>query len=423
MQNFLELLYSKYLLSNGVSIDTRSLKEGDLFFALSGPNFNGNDFAEDALRRGALCAVVDDEKYAKNDNYLLTEDSLQALQQLSVFHRKRFKKPVLAITGSNGKTTTKELVAKVLSQHFDILATKGNLNNHIGVPLTLLQLHPQIEIAVIEMGASRVGDIAELCSYALPTHGLITNIGHAHTETFGGIEGVLRGKTELFDFLSKTGGKVFINRLDERLKHLHKRFADASAYPDADLQLEDDGMYLSFQLGETSYPTHLTGAYNFANVAAAVSIGRHFEIQDAAIGSAISAYQPDNWRSQIVDRENVRIIVDAYNANPDSMTAALINFSKMEGAKAVILGDMLELQDPELEHRKLGKFVGSLNIDKVYLVGELMQSMAEEIPGSYHFGSREELIEAIDGESFSNYQVLLKASRKMRLEELVDRIN
>ncbi len=420
MENFIELLYSRFLLSDGVSTDTRTLQSGNLFFALSGPNFNGNLYAEEALRKGASYVVVDDPQFVKGDRYILSSDSLKALQALSKFHRSRFRKPVFALTGSNGKTSTKELIHRVLSKKYDVLATEGNLNNQIGVPLTLLKIHPQIEVAIIEMGASKVGDIAELCDYANPTHGLITNIGHAHTASFGGIEGVLRGKSELFDHLRKTGGHPFINELDPRLINMARRFESKSIYPGSGLSLLDSKSPISFRLSGTTYQTQLYGAYNFPNVAAAVAVGQYFEVPEKLITEAICGYEPDNLRSQIVNRGKASIIVDAYNANPDSMGVALETLDKANGEKWVILGDMLELEKEEEAHQQLGKKIAAMKFDKIILVGELMKYAADQISGALHFDHVDELKVYVESLPLGDVHVLLKGSRKMKLEQLLE---
>lgn len=420
MENFIELLYSRFLLSDGVSTDTRTLKPGNLFFALSGPNFNGNLYAEEALVRGASYVVVDEPAFVKSDRYVLAQDSLQALQALSKFHRSRFKKPVFALTGSNGKTSTKELIHRVLGKTYDVLATEGNLNNQIGVPLTLLKINPQVEIAIIEMGASKVGDIAELCEYANPTHGLITNIGHAHTVTFGGIEGVLRGKSELFDHLRKTGGHPFINELDPRLINMSKRFVEKTTYPDSDLKLTNDQNRIAFTLNEKTHQSKLYGAYNYPNIAAAIAVGRYFKVSDEQITAAICAYEPDNLRSQVVSRGKAKIIVDAYNANPDSMLAALETLEKVKGEKWVILGDMLELENEAEAHKALGDKIAAMSFEQVLLVGDLMKYAARQVKGALHFDDVAALKAHVAAQNPGEANVLLKGSRKMKLEQLLE---
>ncbi len=423
MSELIEFLYSKFLQSDGVSTDTRNLRPGEMFFALSGPNFNGNVFAQKALEAGATCAVIDDAEYSDGDRTVLVEDTLKALQDLSRFHRSRFKRPVFALTGSNGKTSTKELIAGVLSKKYQVLATEGNLNNHIGVPLTLLKIHPQVEVAVIEMGASSVGEIAELCSFAQPTHGLITNIGRAHTETFGGIEGVLRGKSELFDFLRQNGGVPFINTSDPRLSPMVNRFEEKEVFPPEDMRLVEAEPYITFEMADKVYTSYLIGEYNYANVAAAVSVGRHFGVEDWMIGDVLSSYVPADRRSQVISKGGLGIIVDAYNANPDSMMAALDSFSKMKGTKTAVLGDMLELEDEEGEHRRLGEWLETSGIEQVFLLGPLMKFAAEEVKRSEHFESYEDLRKRISSQEFAGGFVLLKGSRKMALERLVDDID
>ncbi|MEQ8237689.1 MAG: UDP-N-acetylmuramoyl-tripeptide--D-alanyl-D-alanine ligase [Cyclobacteriaceae bacterium] len=420
MDNFIEFLYSKFLQSNGVSIDTRTIEPENLFFAISGPNFDANRFAKEALQKGASFAVVDNEKYAQDPRIILAPNAQVALQELSIFHRSRFKRRVLGITGSNGKTTTKELIHTVLSQKYIVHATLGNYNNHLGVPLTLLHIHPQVEVAIIEMGANHVGEIAQLSSYANPTHGLITNIGEAHTETFGGIEGVLRGKSELFDHLRKNGGIPFINLNDPRLAHMERRFKERIGFPSADLHFEKADPYIQFSLAGQSHVTSLVGAYNFGNIAAAVAVGRCFEVPDEKIVEAVCGYVPANQRSEVVKKGSNTIILDAYNANPTSMVAAINSFAKMTGKKLAILGDMNEVADSETKHRELGQLLQAELIDEVWLCGAQMKHAINA--KSTHFNSLEELMEHIAKSEISNTNILIKASRSLRLEKVLDKI-
>ena len=372
MDNFIELLYARFLLSDGVSIDTRTLEPGNLFFGLRGPNFNGSAYAAQAIEKGASYAVIDDPSYyEENGRYILCEDALVALQDLAIFHRSKYKRPVFSLTGSNGKTTTKELIAAVLAKKYIIQATKGNLNNHIGVPLTVLDIYPQVEVAIIEMGANHVGDIAELCRIASPTHGLITNIGHAHTELFGGIEGVLRGKTELFDHLRKENGKAFINTNDERLAHMIHRFEEPEIFPAKDVLLLDSDSSLRVMIGSHEVTTHLFGSYNYQNIAAAVAVGRHFEVPDQQIAAAIGEYQPANMRSQIIEKDGIRLIMDAYNANPDSMQVALAELAKKLKPLA-ILGDMYEIERYEEQHQQIGNWLKKNKVEAIF-VGDRMK--------------------------------------------------
>ncbi len=419
MGDFIEFLYSRFLLSDGVSIDTRTIQKGNLFFAINGPNFNANQFAVQALEKGASFAVVDDELFVTDERIILVDNGLKALQDLASFHRSRFKRPVIGITGSNGKTTTKELITNVLSKKYTVHATKGNYNNHIGVPLTLLHIHPQVEMAIIEMGANHVGEIASYCKIAKPTHGLITNIGRAHTETFGGIEGVIRGKSELFDFLRKTDGVVFINDKDSVLSNMAKRFKEPILYPDSSFTLSSASPYLQVKLNENESTTATVGKYNFINMAAAVSLGRYFEVDHDDILDAISTYQPNNARSEIIQKGSVKIILDAYNANPDSMRVALENLSDQKGRTIAILGDMNELENPEKDHKEIIDYAKKLKIDLVLTVGRKIGVVADP---SNHFDSKEDLVRELENQNFNDTTVLLKASRSIELETILKNI-
>ncbi len=419
MGDFIEFLYSRFLLSDGVSIDTRTIERDNLFFAISGPNFNANEFAEEALRKGAAYAVVDDESYVTDDRIILAQDALKALQDLASFHRARFKRSVLAITGSNGKTTSKEMIHRVLSKKYTIHATKGNYNNHIGVPLTLLHIHPQVEIAIIEMGANHVGEIAGYCQIARPTHGLITNIGRAHTETFGGIEGVIRGKSELFDFIRKSDGTAFLNMEDSVLSNMSKRFKSPILYPDDDLKLTSSQPYVSIALGGVDQDTHIVGRYNFSNIAAAVSVGRYFDVPDDQILNAIGSYESDNARSQVIKKGSTTIILDAYNANPDSMKVALENLAAQEGNKLAVLGDMNEVEDSDLQHIEVLELARNLGLSNVMTVGEKIGKAANS---NSHFQSKDDLEKALRSMDLSETTVLLKASRSIKLESILNSI-
>ncbi len=417
----IELIYARFLKSTGVSTDTRKLEPGELFFGLVGPNFDGGAYAETALASGAAYAVVQDERYLTDNRIILVPDALQALQALAQFHRQNFRGQVLAITGSNGKTTTKELVNRVLSAKYITHATLGNLNNHIGVPLTILQLYPQIEVAIVEMGANRVGDIKELCNYASPNMGLITNIGKAHTETFGGIDGVLRGKSELFDFLRQTHGHVFLNTSDGRLAPMLNRFLSVSRYPQDDVTYSSEGPYLSLHLAGATYPTTISGSYNFQNIAAAVAIGRHFGVNDADIGAAISNYQPGNYRSEIFEKDMLTIFMDAYNANPTSMEAALDHMAHLTTQpKTVILGDMNELENSDREHLAIASKIKALPIDRVLLVGIKVQVMKKVLPDASLHEDTDAVIKCLKQDPLTEGIVLLKASRSVQLEKVYE---
>ncbi|MFT7237085.1 MAG: UDP-N-acetylmuramoyl-tripeptide--D-alanyl-D-alanine ligase [Cyclobacteriaceae bacterium] len=420
MDNFIEFLYSKFLQSDGVSIDTRTLKPDNLFFAISGPNFNANKFANEALTKGASFAVVDDASYQTDSRIILAKNAQEALQGLAVFHRSRLRPKILGITGSNGKTTTKELINAVLSQKYIVHATPGNYNNHLGVPLTLLHIHPQVEVAIIEMGANHVGEIAQLSSFANPTHGLITNIGEAHTETFGGIEGVLRGKSELFDHLRKNGGIPFINLQDDRLAHMSNRFDGYVAFPSDDLIFEKADPYITFSLAGQSHHTKLVGEYNFENIAAAVAIGRSFDVTDEKIIEAICGYSPSNQRSQVIKKGTNTVILDAYNANPTSMTAAIKSFAQMSGYKLAILGDMNEVENEVNKHKEIGLLLESEPIDEVWLCGSKMKHAKNS--KSVYFENLQDLLGHMSKTNFSDRQILIKASRSMKLEEVLNKI-
>ncbi|MEO9483440.1 MAG: UDP-N-acetylmuramoyl-tripeptide--D-alanyl-D-alanine ligase [Ekhidna sp.] len=420
MGDFIEFLYSRFLLSDGVSIDTRTIEPNNLFFAISGPNFNANQFAKEALAKGAAYAVVDDESYVTDDRMILADDALKSLQDLAAFHRARFKRPVLAITGSNGKTTTKELINCVLSEKYVVYATKGNYNNHIGVPLTLLHIHPQVEIAIIEMGANHVGEIAAYCEIAKPSHGLITNIGRAHTETFGGIEGVIRGKSELFDFMRKTEGTVFINMNDSILSNMAKRFPSPVLYPPKELKLVASIPYLTISLNGVEKETRTVGRYNYNNIAAAVALGKHFDIPDEKILKALASYEADNARSQVIKKGSTTIVMDAYNANPDSMIVALENLAEQKGDKLAILGDMNEVQDSDDQHAEILEHARKLGLSHVLTVGEKIGRVANP---KHHFHSKEDLEEELKKMNFANSTVLLKASRSIKLESILKSIS
>ena len=422
MDTQMELLYSNFLKSRGVSIDTRTINKGDLFFGISGENFNGSSYANQALKRGASFAVIDDPEYVADERTLLVEDSLTALQELAKLHRSKFQGKVLAITGSNGKTTTKELVREVLSQKYRVRATQGNYNNHLGVPLTILQLTEQTEIAIIEMGANHLGEIAGLCEIAQPHLGLITTIGQAHTEGFGGIEGVLRGKSELFDYLKKSDGLPFINVQDNRLHHMAKRFENSVTFPAGDLKLSPSDEVLKLSIKDLKVTTQMTGEYNFTNASAAVAVGRFFNIDDEKIAEALEAYKPENQRSQIIKRGTNTIILDAYNANPDSMGAALKNLSTFDGKKVAILGQMNELSNSRGTHREFGKEVARMNFDEVILVGEKIEPALEFLPNAKHFNSTNLLKAYLTEHSFQYSVILLKASRSIGLEEVVEKL-
>ncbi|MGC3947435.1 MAG: UDP-N-acetylmuramoyl-tripeptide--D-alanyl-D-alanine ligase [Chryseolinea sp.] len=423
----IEKLYSHFLRSSGVSTDTRKIAPGSMFFALKGDKFNANEFAQQALDKGAACVVVDEARYALDDRCLVVNDTLVALQELARHHRKQLTIPVLGLTGSNGKTTSKELVNAVLSAKYKTYATKGNLNNHIGVPLTILAIDNSVEIAVVEMGANHLGEIALLCSIAYPTHGFITNIGKAHIGTFGGFENIIRAKSELYQHLITTNGKVFINSQNEILANMAKRFKEPLFYPaqgdyyHCTLLGADPFIKVRAENGE-EVQTNLVGTYNFENIAAALCIGKFFNVDAAKSNEAIRRYEPGNMRSQLVKKGDNTIILDAYNANPSSMKAAIENMAAMNvPVKALILGDMFELEEEaELEHRNIGKLLKSNQFDRVLLCGKLMRAAKEEYPEASLFETKDSLIDELKSHPIKGAAVLVKASRGIGLETVVD---
>ncbi len=423
----IEKLYKIFKESGNVSTDTRQILPGSLFFALRGDKFNANVFAAQALEKGARGVVIDDPAYELNDHCFLVDDALVALQALARHHRSTLTIPIVGLTGSNGKTTSKELVNAVLSKKYKTYATKGNLNNHIGVPLTVLSIDSSYEIAVVEMGANHLGEIALLCSIANPTHGFITNIGKAHIGTFGGFENIIRGKSELYQHLITQDGTVFINSQNPILANMAKRFKNPYFYPaagdyyHAELLDADPFIRFSAENGEL-IQTQLMGVYNFENIAAALCIGKFFGVDAREANRAVADYVPGNMRSQIIKKGDNTIILDAYNANPSSMEAAILNLASMKARKKiVILGDMFELEEEAAkEHRRIGELLKAKNFDHVYLCGHLMQSAKEEISSAHYFESKEHLIEELKKRPIHDSTILVKASRGIGLETIIE---
>ena len=422
----IEKLYQLFLQSSGVTTDTRNIKVGTIFFALKGENFNANTFAEEALKNGCAYAVVDEEKYAVDDRIILVDNSLKALQNLANYHRKQFTIPVLGITGSNGKTTTKELIGAVLETTYNVLVTSGNFNNHIGVPLTLLNLNIDHEIAIIEMGANKPGDIQELCEIAEPTHGIITNIGAAHIEGFGSIQGVIKTKTEMFRFINSVRGILFLNWDDEVLKNNLPGNYEVVTYglESGDVQgsVEKLDPYLNFSWRAEDYKSeviksNLVGNYNILNFLAAICIGRFFNVEAEKMNKSLSSYAPTNNRSQIEKTKRNTLIVDCYNANATSMQAALENFVAMSGEnKLAILGGMRELGDISIaEHQKIADFLADKKID-VRLIGtEFDETKTQFI--KYNAVADYMANEKVT--DIANQLILLKGSRGIKLENLI----
>ena len=425
----IEELYSIYSRYPSVVTDTRKLNQGDLYFALKGPNFNGNLFAIAALEAGASYAIVD-ELIANSDSYqdriILVQDVLTTLQQLAKYHRQQFNIPFIAITGSNGKTTTKELVYAVLASHFKTYTTQGNLNNHIGVPLTLLSIHKDAEMAVIEMGANHQKEIASYCTYTLPTHGMITNCGKAHLEGFGSEEGVKKGKGELFDYLRDHNGAVFLMADYDYLQTMSQGINHTIGYGQLSGQIQGEAIdangMLTVKINKgidiNSVQTHLVGNYNLPNVLAAITIGQYFKVPNEKIKAAIENYIPTNSRSQLVKWQNNEVILDAYNANPSSMKLAVENFAKLSKAnKVVCIGGMRELgADTSLEHQMLIDQLKENNWSEVVLVGAEFKYCNH----SYHyFDTVQEAKAWFDSKQFSGYSILIKGSRGIQMEKLI----
>ncbi|MFP4019539.1 MAG: UDP-N-acetylmuramoyl-tripeptide--D-alanyl-D-alanine ligase, partial [Bacteroidales bacterium] len=374
----LETIYKSFLKSKGVTIDSREVKPDYMFFALKGDRFNGNEYAQQAIEKGCRFAVVDEKKYVKDERYILVNDVLDTLQALSNYHRNQLNTKVIAITGSNGKTTTKELTKKILDKKFNILSNIKNYNNHIGVPLTLLNLKQQHDYAIVEMGANHQGEIAKLCDIAEPQYGIITNIGKAHLEGFGSFEGVKKAKGELYDFLDKNNGTIFYNadnpvlvEMAQKHKCLKLTYGEENKENvNYNIQLIRTEPYLKIKTKAGKISSQLIGKYNFENLMTAISLGYFFEVPFPEIKQAIEEYTPTNNRSQLLNSKFNTIILDAYNANPSSMQAAIANFAKYrKKPRVLILGDMFELGKYSMdEHNQLVEFVSQHEFDKVFLI-------------------------------------------------------
>ncbi len=428
-------LYDLFLESTGVITDSRIAAPGNVFFALNGENYDGHIFTEQALRDGCRLAVIDNSDFAVPGKTILVDNVLASLQQLACHHRQQFEIPVVAVTGSNGKTTTKELMREVLSSGYNTLATRGNLNNHIGVPLTLLELKGFHQIAIIEMGANHAGEIDLLCRIACPTHGLITNAGLAHLEGFGSPEGVLKAKGELFEYLKRTGGKVFLNHDRPNLRDLARELdVDSVVFGSGEghfvsgtLPGSQDRLKMEVRVQKPgqvfNLETQLAGDYNFENVLAAVCTGIWFGLSPFEIKKAVEKYVPGNNRSQILETSCNKLLLDAYNANPDSMKAAILNFSAIPGQnKSVILGDMLELGEYAAEeHNKVIELLHSKGFRQVLLVGDMFCNTPA--PMDYVlFRNVDELVNWLDVNPLSGHFILLKGSRGIQLEKCITKL-
>ncbi|HIP37277.1 MAG TPA: UDP-N-acetylmuramoyl-tripeptide--D-alanyl-D-alanine ligase [Crocinitomix sp.] len=427
-------LYQLFINSKGICTDTRKLKPNTIFFALKGENFNGNEYALQALETGCNYAIIDEQIEVKNDalNHRLIKvtSGLKTLQKLANYHRKQFNIPVIGITGSNGKTTTKELIGEVLKQKYEILITQGNLNNHIGVPLTLLNLNSKHQIAIIEMGANKPGDINELATIAEPNYGLLTNIGKAHIEGFGSYEGVLKTKLELYKFIEKQKGTIIYNLNDEVLENYLPKNCKLYTYAITNQKADINGDLIEFNPcvnfkwhnTQTQYispplKSNLVGEYNLTNILAAICVGHIFDVSVDKINNAIENYTPSNNRSQITKTKNNTLIVDCYNANPTSMLSALSSFKINPNPKLVILGDMLELGHiSETEHQKIADWLVDNNI-QAYLIGDEFYKTNTKFKT---FKNTTHFIKNIDLKTMKNHIILLKGSRGIKLESLIE---
>jgi UDP-N-acetylmuramoyl-tripeptide--D-alanyl-D-alanine ligase len=421
-------LYSYFLKSSSVITDTRKIEKNALFFCLRGENFNGNKFAKEALRKGAAFVVIDDSEYFKeNSQYILVEDCLKSLQELAKYHRLQFDIPVIGLTGSNGKTTTKELIHSVLSERFNITATFGNLNNHIGVPLTLLKINKNTEIALIEMGANHLKEIEFLCNITKPTHGYITNFGKAHLEGFGSTEGVIQGKSELYKSLENTKGTALINSEDKLQVRLTKNQAKQQfGNKEADIVITSnnyttkDNNHLSVSFQSTIINSKLKGTYNYSNIKAAIAFGFIFDISLEKIKKGIEGYIPKNNRSQWLKTERNTVILDAYNANPSSMSVALESLLNSDTKnKILILGDMLELGGYAAdEHQRIIEILNKKTPETVILVGKEFKKTKTSNSNFHKFEETKDVIPFLQKKNFQNKTILIKGSRGIALEVL-----
>jgi len=429
-----ERIYQHYLQNPVISTDTRKITPGSIFFALKGDKFDANEFAPQAIEQGAAFAIIDNAHYRVSEQYILVDDVLETLQDVARLHRKHLKIPVIGLTGSNGKTTTKELINAVLSERFNTLATQGNLNNHIGVPLTILSINNTHDMAVIEMGANHQREIELLCSIAKPSHGLITNVGRAHLEGFGGVEGVKKGKGEMYDYLQHYGGVAFINANDQVLMEMQsaRDIANIVFYGDTNDalvrgRLIANAPYLSLSWtnhnnNETyNVPSQLTGEYNLDNIVVAICLGVFFGLSADEINAGVSGYQPKNNRSQLTQTETNTLICDYYNANPSSMAVALDNISKLSADKKVlILGDMFELGDESpAEHAGVIEKAMAADVQERIFIGDVFYQERQSVNATF-YRTAQDAIDALKAAPIRNATVLIKGSRGMALERLVE---
>ena len=421
-------LYKIYLQHPSIQTDTRKLKKGDLFFALKGPNFNGNLFASQALENGAAYSIVDEDPAQPDERIIKVTDTLKTLQELAAYHRQQFRNiPFIAITGSNGKTTSKELVHAVLSTTYKTYTTEGNLNNHIGIPLTLLKVRDDAEMAIVEMGANHQREIEGYCIYTDPTHGIITNCGKAHLEGFGGVEGIKKGKGELFDYLRSHNGTAFAMWDYDYLREMSAGIRNVITYGTHDASVtgvvkSSSGLLevsITKGLSPHTIKTNLVGEYNLPNVLLAVTVGSYFNVPDDKIIAALESYVPSNSRSQLIERDSNKIILDAYNANPTSMRAAIENFAKMEGTnKVLLLGNMMELgQESLYEHQLLIELIKQYPWEKVVLVGDDFKKVNHSF---INFDDSSQARDWFQQQHFSHANILIKGSRSTKMEKVLE---
>ena len=412
-----------YFQAGKISIDSRKIEKGTIFFAFSGENFDAAIKAEDAIRNGAAAVIVEKKEYENIDKKIFyVPSTLDFLQNLALFHRRQLQIPIIGLTGSNGKTTTKELISSVLVRKYKTQYTFGNLNNHIGVPLTLLSITKEHEIAVIEMGANHQKEIEHLCSLAEPNIGYITNFGKAHLEGFGGFEGVIKGKSELYEYLKQNDQTILVNEVDEIHREKTKNYSKKITFGSGDSQFYFEKFVENNLVGiiykGQKIQSNLTGDYNFTNICAAVSLGLHFDIDFEEIKAAIENYKPTNMRSQVVEKNGKTLVLDTYNANPSSMALSLNNFSQFAGSKIVIIGDMLELGEESItEHQKIWELAQSLNLDEIITVGSIFKQVN---PSEKSFKNTDELIEYLKQNPIKNKNILLKGSRGIALEKVIE---
>ena len=425
-------IYRLFQKTKGVVTDTRLSVKNCFYIALKGINFDGNNFAKEAIEKGAFYALVNKKSVVKdNDRFIYVDDTLQTLQKLANYHRSIIDTKIIAITGSNGKTTTKELLSEILSKEFKIFATKGNLNNHIGVPLSLLSINRECEYAIIELGANHLGEINHLCKIAKPDFGLITNFGYAHIEGFGSFEGVVKGKSELYNYLIEKKGRLFIN-LDDAIQKKWLKYRPISTYGQtskADFKIEkinNKGKGTTIKIENLIIESQLFGDYNFSNIGASVAISRFLRVSNQKIKKALELYKPINKRSQVINKKNNKILLDAYNANPSSMIASINSFLKNNPKNSIaVLGDMLELGFYEKEgHVKIIKLLESSPFEEIFFVGKLFFKFSKEsnsFKKTIHFFK--EKIEAysyLKKRKFENKNILIKGSRKLQLEDTIN---